>query len=289
MKEFSRKYLVPYLVITFFSGLYAVAFNWFYMPNNIGFGGITGIAQAVNGIFGVPSVGVLTILFNVPLFLLSWRLLGGGTLVSSLYAMAVSSVFIDLVSAHVTFPPMEPLLASLLGGAVMGFALGIILMQGATTGGTDLAARLLKIPLPWLSIGYILLALDLISVISVALVFRSLDSALYGVVSLFVSSKVMDATVYGTDNAKVAYIISDQADEIAQAIISDLDRGVTILHGEGAYSGAPKRVLMCAFKQRQIAGIKRTVKELDPNAFLIVCQAHEVLGDGFRAYQKNAL
>ena len=150
-------------------------------------------------------------------------------------------------------------------------------------------ARLLKLKLAWLPMGKLLLGVDLVVIVSVALAFRSLESALYGLVSLYISTLVMDGVLYGLDNAKVAYIISDKPEVLIEAITRDLERGVTILHGEGGWSGTEKRVLLCAFKQRQIVGLKRTVKELDPDAFLIVCQAHEVLGDGFRDYTGTEL
>ena len=171
----------------------------------------------------------------------------------------------------------------------MGGSLGVVFLQGATTGGTDLIARLLKLRLAWLPMGKLLLIIDLLVIVAVAVAFRNLSSALYGLVALYISTIVMDGVLYGLDNARVAYVISDRYQEITQAIIHDIDRGVTILHGEGAWSGAEKRVLMVAFKQRQIVALKRTVKEIDPDASLIVCEAHEVLGDGFREYKHNDL
>jgi uncharacterized membrane-anchored protein YitT (DUF2179 family) len=281
------KRILPYVWIALACVIYAVGFNWFFMPNQIGYGGVTGIAQIINGLFGWPSIGVLIIVMNVPLFLAGWRLLGGRLLVTSLFAMTLSSVFIDALSAFYKFPAMEPLLASIYGGVIIGFALGVIFLQGATTGGSDIAARLLKLRLNWLPMGRIILFLDLIVIIGTAVVFRRLNSALYGAVSLYISTLVMDGVLYGTDTAKVAYIISDKYREIAAAISSELHRGVTVLHGEGAWSKADKNVLLCAIKMRQVVELKRTVKELDPDAFLIVCDAHEVLGDGFGKYKRN--
>ena len=182
---------------------------------------------------------------------------------------------------------LDPMLASLYGGVLLGLSLVVVFLQGATTGGTDLAARLLKVPLPWLPMGKLLLAVDLVVIAAVALAFRSLDSALYGIVSLYVTTLVMDWVLYGLDNARVAYIISQKPGEVAAAIFREMDRGVTLLKGQGGWSGEDRQVLLVAFKQRQIVSLKRTVKEIDPDAFLIVCDAHEVLGSGFRHYQKN--
>ena len=289
LPELIRKAWKPALLITLASLVYALSFVWCFDPTGIAFGGITGIAQIINNLLPAVPVGATVIVLNIPLFLLGWRLIGGKLLVSSLYAMAVSSLFIDLLSSLRAWEPMDPLLSCIFGGLLLGGSLGVIFLQGATTGGTDLAARLLKLRLAWLPMGKLLLAIDLGVIILVALFFRNLNTALYGFIALYISTLAMDGILYGLDTAKVAYIISDRNDEICSAIVHDLDRGVTILQGRGAYTGADKKVLMCAFKQREIAAIKAAVKGIDPDAFLIVCNAHEVLGDGFRQYSKNSL
>ena len=203
--------------------------------------------------------------------------------------MVATSVLVDLIAAIYTFPPMDPMLAAVFGGVSLGVALGMIFSKGATTGGTDLLARLLKLKLAWLPMGKLLMGIDLAVILAVAAVFGTLKAALYGLVALYIASIVMDGVLYGMDNAKVAYIISDKNKEISDMLVNQMDRGVTILHGQGAYTGAEKNVLMCAFKQREIAAIKAAVKGLDPTAFLIVCDAHEVLGEGFRDYKKDDL
>ena len=284
-----RKGLRAVLLITLAALIYALSFVWCFDPNGIAFGGITGLAQIVNRLFPAAPVGVTVIVLNIPLFILGWKLIGGKLLVSSLYAMFISSVFIDLLTPLYDWQPMEPLLACIFGGLLMGASLGVVFLQGATTGGTDLAARLLKLKFKWLPMGKLLMGVDLAVIVLVALFFRNLNTALYGLVALYISTLAMDGILYGLDNAKVAYIISDHNDEISSAIVQDLDRGVTILHGQGAYTGAEKQVPMCAFKQREIAAIKAAVKDIDPDAFLIVCNAHEVLGDGFREYKKDGL
>ena len=210
-------------------------------------------------------------------------------LVGSLYAMALSSLFIDLFSSLRDWQPMNPMLGCIFGGLILGVSLGLVFQQDATTGGTDLAARLLKLRLAWLPMGKLLMAVDLVVILLVALAFRALDTMLYGLVALYISSIAMDGVLYGLDNAKVAYIVSEHNGEISRAIVEQLERGVTILQGQGAYTGADRKVLLCAFKQREIASIKNLVKQIDPDAFLIVCPAHEVLGEGFRAYRKNDL
>ena len=284
-----RKQLVSFLIITLAAAAYAIGFVWCYEPNNIAFGGITGLAQIVNHLIPAVPIGVTVIVLNLPLFLLGWRLLGGRMLLGSLYAMALSSLFIDLFSSLWDWQPMNPMLGCIFGGLILGVALGLVFQQDATTGGTDLAARLLKLRLAWLPMGKLLMAVDLVVIVLVALAFRALDTMLYGLVALYISSIAMDGVLYGLDNAKVAYIVSERNGEISRAIVEQLERGVTILQGQGAYTGADRKVLLCAFKQREIASIKNLVKEIDPDAFLIVCPAHEVLGEGFRAYKKDDL
>ena len=224
MKASLRSDLCTALILLPVSFVYAVGFCWCYQPNDIAFGGITGVAQIIQVFLPAAPVGVVTILLNVPLFLLGWRLLGGKLLLSSLYAMAVTSLAIDVVDHLFTFPPMDPMLAAIFGGVILGATLGVVFLRGATTGGTDLIARLLKLALPWLPMGRLVLAVDLVVIAATALAFQNLNSALYGIVALYISSLVVDAVLYGLDTAKVAYIISDRSEDICRSIVDRLDR-----------------------------------------------------------------
>ncbi len=275
-------------IITLGAVIYALAFDWFVAPNQIAMGGVTGLAQIVNALVPVLPVGVLSILVNVPLFLAGWRLLGGRLLVSSLYAMAVSSLAIDVIAWMHTFPPMDPILATLYGGAGMGVGLGLVFSQGATTGGTDIIGKLLKLKFPWLPIGKLVMIPDMVVVILAAVVFGTVNAALYGLIQMYLLSKVMDMILYGWDTSRVAYIITDRWEETVQGLL-DMNRGVTLLQGKGAYTGAEKQGLLVAFRQREIVPIKRMLREIDPKAFFIVCDAHEILGEGFGDYQKEEI
>ncbi len=275
-------------IITLGAVIYALAFDWFVAPNQIAMGGVTGLAQIVNALVPVLPVGVLSILVNVPLFLAGWRLLGGRLLVSSLYAMAVSSLAIDVIAWMHTFPPMDPILATLYGGAGMGVGLGLVFSQGATTGGTDIIGKLLKLKFPWLPIGKLVMIPDMVVVILAAVVFGTVNAALYGLIQMYLLSKVMDMILYGWDTSRVAYIITDRWEETVQGLL-DMNRGVTLLQGKGAYTGAEKQVLLVAFRQREIVPIKRMLREIDPKAFFIVCDAHEILGEGFGDFQKEEI
>ena len=289
MKLNIREFLKSYAVITLGSLIYALAYNIFFAPNQVAMGGLTGLGQVLNAVIPVLPVGGTVFAMNVPLFFLGWKYIGGHLLVSSLYAMTFSSFAIDVLDMIYRFPPTDTMLAAIFGGALLGLGIGLVFAKGATTGGTDLIARLLKLKFAWLPMGTLVLFPDFAVIVLAAIAFGRVESALYGVVALFVTTKVMDLVLYGLDSSKVAYIISDAYREIADAITHDMERGLTLLHGEGGWSGAEKKILLVAFKQKQIVALKQTVKAIDPSAFLIVCDAHEVLGDGFREYKQNDL
>lgn len=288
-KPSASRVIRGYLWIALASALYALSFDWFYAPNQLGFGGLTALGMILNHLSPAIPIGTSVLALNIPIFLLGWKFLGGHALVSSLFAMTATSLLVDLLAALYQFPAMDPMLASIFGGVTLGASLGIIFAKGATTGGTDLIARLLKLPFAWLPMGKLMLAVDLTMLLAVSAVFRSLESAMYGIIALYITTAVMDQVLYGLDRSKVAYIVTTNPRPMAAEIDRQLDRGVTYLHGEGSFSGQDKLVLMCAFKQRQIVPLKALVHALDPEAFLIVCDAHEVLGQGFRRYQKNSL
>ena len=266
---------------------FALAFDCFYAPNGLTCGGFTGVAQIINHFLPFAPVGTVAFLLNLPLFILGLVRHGKGFLLSSLYAVAVSSLFVDVLAAVYTFPPMEPLLACIYGGVILGVA-GGMLRYDTTTGGTELGARLLLPRFPHLPIGKICLVMDLAVIVSYAAVFGSVLNALYGGVALYLTTVVMDMVIYGGRAAKVAYIISLENNAISQALL-DKDMGVTILPARGAYTGTERPVLLVAIRRREITAVKALVKELDPDAFLIVCDAREVLGEGFNEYSPDGL
>lgn len=283
-----RGVLRIFVVVTLASAVYAVAFNWFFQSNDLTMGGFTGVAQIIHYLLPVLPIGVLTIVMNIPLFIIGVRCMGIKLLLSSLYAMAASSLLLDLVASLFTFQPMEPLLACIYGGALLGISIGLMLLVNATTGGTELLARLLKLRFHHLSIGRLCLICDVIVVLLYAAVFRNIHNALYSIIALYISSLAIDMVIYGSRTAELAYIISGRSAQIGQALL-ELDMGITLLPATGGFSGDPKQVILCAFKRRQIAVIKAQVHSIDPNAFLIVCQAHEVLGEGFGSYSQESL
>ena len=288
-KHPALRLLRDYGVITLGCAIYAVSFQWFFQPNNIAMGGFTGVGQIFNRLLPFLPVGTIVILMNVPLFILGVRRQGLKILISSLFATVVSNLMIDGLDAVYTFQPMdEPLLACVYGGVTVGAAMALMLTVGATTGGTELAARLLKYRIRHLSIGRLCLIIDVAVVSLYSLVFRQVNTALYGIIGMYISSLAMDAVVYGSINAKMAYIISAESAEITRRIL-DLELGVTLLQGKGDYHGDDKQVILCAFKPSQIGTIKALVTEVDPNAFIIVCEAHEIVGEGFGEYTPDSL
>ena len=288
-KHPALRLLRDYGVITLGCAIYAVSFQWFFQPNNIAMGGFTGVGQIFNRLLPFLPVGTIVILMNVPLFILGVRRQGLKILISSLFATVVSNLMIDGLDAVYTFQPMdEPLLACVYGGVTVGAAMALMLTVGATTGGTELAARLLKYRIRHLSIGRLCLIIDVAVVSLYSLVFRQVNTALYGIIGMYISSLAMDAVVYGSVGAKMAYIISAESAEITRRIL-DLELGVTLLQGKGGYHGDDKQVILCAFKPSQIGTIKALVTEVDPNAFIIVCEAHEIVGEGFWEYTPDSL
>ena len=284
-----KKFLRAYGIIFVGSLLFSLAFSAFFEVNQVGMAGMTGLGQVINVFLPQISVGVIVFVLNVPIFLVGWKLLGFHLLASSLFSMFVTSAAMDIFTRLGGFSAMDPMLASLCGGALMGLGLGMVFSQGATTGGTDIIGRLLKLKFPWLPLGKLVLAPDLAALVLVAIAFGRLEAALYGAVAMFVSSQVTDTVLYGLDSSKVAYIISDNWQEITRTLMDRQGRGVTILQGEGGYTGDEKRVLLVAFKQREIVDIKRQVHELDEGAFLIVCDARDVLGEGFGEYRQDEI
>jgi len=269
------------VIITLGSALFALGLDIFLEPNNIAPGGVSGIAMIINYFLPVLPLGTLIIILNVPLFLAGWKFEGKPFLFKSLFGTVVSSLLIDLFSRiyHYT---SDPLLAAIYGGILIGAGLGIIFTRGATTGGSDIIGRLLKVKLPYLSMGKLVLATDVIIIAAAAVTFGHFNYALYALISLYISSIVLDKILYGFDFAKVAYIITKYPEAIFRKIDSELERGATYLDGQGAYSGKPTKVILTAIKMRQIAQLKQIVRDIDPESFVIITDAHEVLGDGFR-------
>ena len=270
------------------STLFALGFALFLAPNNINTGGISGLAMVLVETLGFGSVGSLSILVNLPLFVLGGLKIGRRFFAGSLLGMLLSSVLIDAFSA-LSFAPPEPLIGVLYGGVICGFGLGVVFVSGTSTGGSDILVRLLKLRYRNVPIGQISLVFDGMVVVLTGIAFQNVSKALYSGVAVYLVSKMVDAVVYKFDYSKVALIISPAYEAIAEEIGRKLDRGATFLHAEGSYSGNSTKVVLVAVKKQQLAELTELVSELDPNAFIIVQEAHQVLGDGFKRYSKDGL
>lgn len=279
---------ISVLKITLGCVVFALGFDLFLLPNGLNAGGISGIAMVINKLTGFGAVGALTVLMNFPLFLLGGWKIGKKFIIGSMFGMAVSSALIDIL-AVIPVPETEPLVGALYGGVLCGLGLGIVFADGASTGGSDIVVRLLKMKWRNVPIGLITAGFDFAVVCLTGIAFRDFSRALYSGVTIYLSGQVINAVVYRFDYSKVVIVISQSSDEIAKMITEKLDRGVTYLNGEGYYSGQDTKVILTAIKKQQLAELKELASGIDPNAFIIVQEAHQVLGDGFSRYAKDAL
>lgn len=270
------------------SGLFALGFDLFLVPNGLNAGGLSGLAMALVHLLEIGTVGMVTAIINLPLFAVGWAKIGKRFFAGSLLGMVLLTSFIDLF-AYIPVPETEPLVGALYGGVLCGVGLGSVFMAGASTGGSDIIVRLLKLRFQHIPIGTINICFDVLVAALTGLVFRDISRALYSGIAIFVTGQVIDAVVYRFDYSKVALIISKEYEKVAQAIGTELDRGATFLQGQGAYSGRETKVILTAVKKQQVAELKRLVVEIDPDAFIIVQEAHQVLGDGFLRYSKESL
>lgn len=260
--------------------LYAIGVNSFSIPNSIAQSGITGLAVIFNHLFEFP-VGTANLIMNIPLLILMWLFLGKKLVARTLWVTVLLSTALDVFAMFM--PPYEgdKILASLFCGLLQGAGLGMIMITGATSGGTDIVGRLVHKRWPHITVGTIVMISDALVVAAGMLVFKSVESGLYAIIMIFVSTKVIDAMIYGTGNGKMLMIVTDKADEVSKAIIHSSPRGVSIVPATGAYTGKGKNILICVARKHEISGILKTVRAIDDKTFIIVSEANEILGEGF--------
>lgn len=271
------------------STIFSLGFSLFLLPHDMSAGGISGLALVFVEVFHIGSVGTISILINLPLFLLGGLKIGKRFFLGSLLGMVLSSVLIDLF-APLALTDLEPILCVLYGGVICGLGLGMVFIFGTSTGGSDILIRLLKLRYRNVPIGQISLVFDAVVVILTGVVFRDVSKALYTGIAVFVTSQVIDAVIYKFDYSKVALIVSKEYEKIAIDIVGHkLGRGATYLYAQGSYHQNDTKVVLTAVKKQQVAELKKLVTDIDPNAFIIVMEAHQVLGDGFARYTKHSL
>ena len=281
------KLIWDYLMITIFSFTYAAGISLFLDPNKLAPGGVSGISIMLSRITPIPT-GTWILLLNIPFLGLGLWKFGLKFLISTVYCTIVSSAFTNMLAGFGALTT-DKVLAAAAGAALMAVSMGMILKAGATTGGVDIIVKVLRLRYRHLKTGNLYLIMDAIVVTLSGIMFHNLEIALYAAVAIFISSVVLDTVLYGKDGAKMIYIISDHPDRITDRLLEDLDIGVTSLKGEGAYSGKEKKVLMCVMRKPLAPKAQQIVKEEDPEAFMIVSDATEIFGEGYKSYFSERL
>lgn len=256
----------------------AAAYPLFLDPGKIVPGGLTGVAMILKHVWGW-DIGITSLILNIPLFIIGYRSMGRVFVVRSLGATVMFSLAIDMMKPLPSLA-FDPMLTTLIGGVLLGVGLGFILRGGATTGGTDMVARMVHRHLPFLSVGMFLFLIDCLVVLAAGFVIGWRE-ALYALVCIFVSDKAVDVVMLGMSKNKACFIISDKWEKVSGRVLAELERGVTQLTARGAYTGADRPVVLCVLPPQEVARLKDIVREEDEKAFMFITEAHEALGEGF--------
>ena len=277
LRTHKREILMAYAQIFIGSVIGAAAYPTFLIPNNIAPGGLTGVATILNYLAGWP-VGITALVLNIPLFLIGYRTMGKVFAFRSLVATALFTILIDILPLK---PVSEdPLLGTLFGGVVLGIGLGLILRGGATTGGSDMIARMVHRRFSFITVGMFLFALDFLVVLAAA-IFIGGTQALYAMIDIYVCSRVIDAVMVGFGGNKACFVMTDAWQKVTGRVLNEIERGCTLLEAKGAYSGTSRPVVMCVMSRQEMTALKRIVQEEDEKAFMFITEAHEALGEGF--------
>ena len=277
LRTHKREILMAYAQIFIGSVIGAAAYPTFLIPNNIAPGGLTGVATILNYLAGWPD-GITALVLNIPLFLIGYRTMGKVFAFRSLVATALFTILIDILPLK---PVSEdPLLGTLFGGVVLGIGLGLILRGGATTGGSDMIARMVHRRFSFITVGMFLFALDFLVVLAAA-IFIGGTEALYAMIDIYVCGRVIDAVMVGFGGNKACFVMTDAWQKITGRVLNEIERGCTLLEARGAYSGTSRPVVMCVMSRQEMTALKRIVQEEDEKAFMFITEAHEALGEGF--------
>lgn len=280
--KYLRQYIADFVVMFAGCVLYAVGFSVFIEPNSIAAGGATGVATLVHHFLRSVPVGLGIIVLNLPLFVIGFFKFRGVFLFKTVFSTVLSSVMIDVFSAVLPKYKGDVILAALAAGVTTGTGIALIMLRGATTGGTDIIAKLINRKYRFIPIGRLMLIVDAIIVAAASLVYNSLEAGLYSVLYLFTMSVIMDRLLYGADHGKLVFIITKNADSMLYDITTAVGRGVTRIKALGGYTGTEKTMLMCAARSPELSKLLTAVKTNDKNAFVVVAEAGEILGEGFR-------
>lgn len=286
------KKIFRYVFITFTAALYAVGIALFLNPNNLAPGGISGIAIILKKMFpGLPGVGMLILLINIPILAVGIKKFGIKFILSTMYSLIVSSVLIDILPIvfNVNGVTDNKMLASVIGGATFGLGMGLMFRLDTTTGGLDIIVKIIKQKKPHLKTGQIYFLLDVVILAASAMAFKDVEVALYAAIAIYVSTVVMDRAIYGGDEATLVYIISEKRELIARRMMKEVNVGATMIQAKGAYSNEITEVIMCVMKKQTLVKVRNILKQTDSGAFMIVSSANEVFGQGFKDHFKTEI
>ncbi|PRX35545.1 uncharacterized membrane-anchored protein YitT (DUF2179 family) [Orenia metallireducens] len=273
-----KQTIYDYFWITIGSIITAAGLVMFLIPNKIAAGGVSGLSTVIYYLFGLP-VGMVSLAINIPLFIIGVKEMGAKFGIRTLYGIFLLSFGIDLLNPYLPVLTHDPLLASIYGGGVSGLGLGLVFRSKGTTGGTDLVAQLIN-KFTGISVGKSLMIIDFCVIALAGIVFNA-EIALYAFIAMMITGKAIDIVQEGLKISKGTFIISDYSEEIRKNILEKMDRGVTILKGKGGFTEHNKDVLLCIISRSEVSDLKRIVHNIDENAFVIITEVHEVLGEGF--------
>ena len=283
MKKYLRKNVFD--IIYFLAGavVYSVAVNMFLSPNGISPGGFTGVAAVINHIANIPT-GTMLFIFNIPVLILGFVKMGGMFILKTSFVTILVSISLDVSARLLPALKTDGILASMFGGVLMGIGLSLILLRGATTGGIDIIAKLINKKYRHLSVGKIILMADGVVIVLNALVYRNAESALYSIIAMYMGTRIMDVLLYGADKGKIIYIVTTAPDDICREINHTVGRGVTKLSVVGGYTGESRTMLMCTVRVHEVGAVHDAVKRYDERAFIVVSDAGEIIGEGFKMH-----
>ena len=270
--------------------LYAIAVVIFVRPQQISSGGLTGLGIIVNHLFPFIPIGTFTLIMNIPLFIAAWKFFGLKFIARTMVATAMLSVEIDALSGLAdrfgwAYTGSDTLMGAVFGGVLAGVGLGIVFLAGATTGGFDIAGRLLKLAFPHIAVGKLILLCDAAVVILTAVMYKSFESLLYSVVTVFLISVALDYVIKERDHSKMMLVITSHPDEVTKDIMAQLGRGVSLIPAEGGYTGEEKKMLMCVVRTHEVPRVRKLIEQYDANPFIIIADSSEVLGEGFKSHK----
>lgn len=277
--------VIDYTMVFIGTAIYSIGVSIFIIPADIGIGGLTGIGAIVFKLTGFP-VGTTTLLLNIPLIISGFLLLGRSFIIKSMFSVALFTLFSDVILVQVNFMLEDRLLCCIFGGILMGLGIGMLYARDSSSGGSDIANRMLLLKYPHMQIGKLVMITDGVIIGVATLVFGDIAAALYAIVVIFIQSRLIDYVVYGLEKGKMVMIITSDPKNIQKEITSKLKRGCTIINGKGGYSDDSRDVILCAVRRNEFYRLKNIVKNNDEYAFVIVTDASEVLGEGFESKVK---